>query len=254
MSDDLLLVRLLAVSGASDVRELLRQGAALVTVPVEVLDADSAVRARSVVATRDVEIAMLDLATAGADVGAFVTAARAARQPPLIILVAANRDMARQQAAAGAVGDAIVVRPATADHARALIERCIRLRQARRVLVVDDSSTMRAIVRKVLSGSRFRLEVADAEEGIEALKHIGSGKFDVVFLDYNMPGFNGIETLSEIKRQYPRVEVVIMTANRDEALADRARDAGAAAFLKKPFYPADIDAILHSVFGLWGGK
>ena len=109
---------------------------------------------------------------------------------------------------------------------------------------------MRAIVGAV--GSRFRLEVA--EEGIEALKHIGSGKFDVVFLDYNMPGFNGIETLSEIKRQYPRIEVVIMTANRDETLADRARDAGAAAFLKKPFYPADIDAILHSVFGLWGGK
>jgi len=71
-----------------------------------------------------------------------------------------------------------------------------------------------------------------------------------VFLDYNMPGLNGVETLSEIKRQYPQLRVVIMTSTENDVIAERARAAGAAAFLRKPFYPADIDAILHRLFGL----
>jgi CheY-like chemotaxis protein len=118
------------------------------------------------------------------------------------------------------------------------------------VLVVDDSATMRNIVRKLLTGIRFPLEIAEAEEGIAALKQIASGRFDFVFLDYSMPGLNGIETLSEIKRQYPKVQVVIMTSVQDEAVAERARAAGAAAFLRKPFYPADIDAVLQGIYGL----
>ena len=80
------------------------------------------------------------------------------------------------------------------------------------MLVVDDSPTMRSIVRKILAASRFRLDIAEAQEGIEALKQIASGKFDLVFLDYNMPGLNGVETLSEIKRQFPKLGVVIMTS------------------------------------------
>ena len=71
-----------------------------------------------------------------------------------------------------------------------------------------------------------------------------------MFLDYNMPGLNGVETLAEIKRQSPQ------PAGRDHDLDGGRRGrgagaaAGAAAFLKKPFYPADIDAVLHRIFGL----
>jgi len=150
--------------------------------------------------------------------------------------------------------DGAVIKPTTREEAKALIERCIRVRMPNRVLLVDDSATTRSIVRKILLASRFRLEIAEAQEGLGALKQVGSGKFDLVFLDYNMPGLNGVETLMEIKRQYPRIEVVIMTSTPDEELAQRARAGGAAAFLKKPFFPSDIDAVLHSVFGLRGSR
>jgi CheY-like chemotaxis protein len=118
------------------------------------------------------------------------------------------------------------------------------------VLVVDDSSTMRSIVRKILSASRFRMQVEEASEGIAALKQIASGHFELVILDYQMPGLNGLETLSEIKRKTPQVSVVLMTSGPDEALAERARAAGAAAFLRKPFYATDIDLVMCGVFGL----
>ena len=109
---------------------------------------------------------------------------------------------------------------------------------------------MRSIVRKILSASRFALDVHEAAEGIAALNQLRSGNFGLVFLDYNMPGFNGLETLSEIKRESPNVAVVMMTSTVDNAIADRAHAAGALAFLKKPFYPADIDAVLERYYGL----
>jgi CheY-like chemotaxis protein len=106
---------------------------------------------------------------------------------------------------------------------------------------------MRSIVRKLLSATRFPLEVSEADEGFAALKRVGQA--DLVFLDYNMPGLSGIETLAEFKREKRRVDVVIMTSASDEALPDRAREYGAA-FLKKPFYPADIEAVLCRYYGL----
>jgi DNA-binding NtrC family response regulator len=131
-----------------------------------------------------------------------------------------------------------------------MVEICVRTKFPTRVLVVDDSSTMRSIVRKILTASRFAFDVHEASEGIAALEQLGSGNFGLVFLDYNMPGFNGIETLSEIKRIAPQVSVVMMTSTLDNAIAARARAAGALAFLKKPFYPADIDTVLERHYGL----
>jgi CheY-like chemotaxis protein len=64
-----------------------------------------------------------------------------------------------------------------------------------------------------------------------------------------MPGLNGLETLSEFKREQRRVSVVMMTSTRDKALAQKARLEGAA-FLKKPFFPADIEAVLCGFYGL----
>ena len=74
--------------------------------------------------------------------------------------------------------------------------------------------------------------------------------FDLVFLDYNMPGLNGFDTLLEIRRKTPKVAVVMMTSTADSAIANRAHAAGALAFLKKPFYPADIDRVLENYYGL----
>lgn len=146
--------------------------------------------------------------------------------------------------------DGIVAKPVLIEQANVLINRCIKLRLPSQVLVVDDAATTRNIVRKLLTGIRFPLRVTEAEEGITALKQIATGKLDFVFLDYNMPGLNGLETPSEIKHQYPRVQVVIMTATADDAVAERARRAGAAAFLKKPFFPASIDVVLQGIYGL----
>jgi CheY-like chemotaxis protein len=143
-----------------------------------------------------------------------------------------------------------MARPGNADEARRLVELGARTKIPTRVLIVDDSGTTRAVVRKILSASRFALDVHEASEGIAALGEIGSGHFGLVFLDYNMPGLNGFETLSEIRRTAPDVSVVMMTATVDNKVADRAHASGALGFLQKPFFPADIDAVLERHYGL----
>jgi CheY-like chemotaxis protein len=115
---------------------------------------------------------------------------------------------------------------------------------------VDESGTMRSIVRKILSASHFALDMHEANEGAAALEQLRIGNFGVVFLDYNMPGLNGLETLAKIKRESPNVAVVMMTSLLDDTIADRAHAAGVLAFLKKPFYPADIDNVLERYYGL----
>lgn len=247
MSEDLVSVQILAAFGSSQDCELLRQAAGWAPVPVDVVEGDGAEAACALLASRDIDVAFLDACTPAADLAACLTAARSARRQPFVILVASS---AAEFKAAGAAADGIVAKPARIEQAQVLVQRCIQLRLPSRVLVVDDSLTMRAIVCKLLQGTRFPLQITEAQDGIGALKAIASNKYDFVFLDYNMPGLNGIETLSEIKRQYPRIQVVIMTSAQDEAVADRARSTGAAAFLKKPFYPADIEAVLHAIYGL----
>jgi DNA-binding NtrC family response regulator len=246
---DLVSLRVLLVSPSAADRELMRRGATAASVPVELAEAESIALARKRISAGAIDVVFLDAAIPAEERTICVEQARSSEHKPFVILVAVSAEEAQGLAKEGSA-DSAVVRPTDVGQAKVLVERCARLRLPNRVLVVDDSLTMRGIVRKILQASRFRLELTEAQEGVDALRKIASGKFDLVFLDYNMPGLNGVETLAEIKRHSPELEVVIMTSNASLPVVEQARRAGAAAFLKKPFYPADIDAILQRIFGL----
>lgn len=240
MSGDLLTLRMMVVSASGPWRDAWREGAALASVPIE-FGQGNAADAATKLKKGGYDIVVLDAGLSAPDRDNVIKAARSSTPAPLVA-VAAPPGTGRIDAV-----DTVVPKPNSAAEARGLVERCIRMRLPKRVLIVDDSRTMRSIVRKILSASRFALDVSEAEEGIGALNKLADG-YDLVLLDYNMPGFNGIETLAEIKRVAPRVAVVIMTSTEDDAIAGRAQASGAVAFLKKPFYPADIDAVLDRIY------
>jgi CheY-like chemotaxis protein len=249
MSGDFVSVRILAVCASEPDGDLLRQGATLAASPAFFIHVPTSAAARTALADGNVDIVLLDSAMAERDMKELFNAVRAASRPPSVVLVASTGAAAAGLAAVG-VADAIVVKPPRLQDAKALIDSCMRLKVPTRVLVVDDSSTMRTIVCKILSNGRFPVDVAEATDGIDALKQLGAGKFDFVFLDYNMPGLDGIEMLAEIRRQHPGTEIVMMTSAQEEALAARSRGAGAVGFLRKPFYPTEIDAMLYAFYGL----
>jgi CheY-like chemotaxis protein len=243
MSGDLVSIRMLVIAAAAADQQLWRQAAAMASVPVD-FTAHSPASAAGALAKSGADICVLDAGLPDADQAALIAAARALQPAPLVFMSAPQGSVRRDRI------DGMLSKPSNADEARKLVEICVRAKIPSRVLIVDDSSTMRSIVRKILSASRFTLEIHEVAEGIAALKQLREDNFGMVFLDYNMPGLNGFETLAEIRRESPNVAVVMMTSTVDNAIADRAHAAGALAFLKKPFYPADIDKVLERYYGL----
>ncbi len=247
MSGDLVSLRMLVVTAMPSDQELWRQGAAMAAVPTE-FSAHDAASAIATLAKGGTDICVVDDMLAAAEMTAVINAARASRPAPLVF-VSAPIGRVRPDGT-----DGMLARPTNKDEAHKLADICVRAKMPTRVLIVDDSSTMRGIVRKILSASRFPLDLYEAAEGIAALAQMRAGNFGMVFLDYNMPGLNGLETLSKIRRENPNVAVVMMTSTVDNAIADRAHASGALAFLKKPFYPADIDSVLERYYGLDAAK
>jgi CheY-like chemotaxis protein len=243
MTDDIFSLRAVVVSGSADDQDLFRQAAAPLSVPIETVAASDTVGACNEV-DAGADLVFIDGALASEQISPVIAAARAIKNPPFTMLLTAPGT---------AVGsfetDGVAAKPADIEQARQLIEQSVRIRLPSRVLLVDDSPTMRSIVRKILGATRFPFAVSEAHEGAAALNLVRDGQFDIVFLDYNMPGFDGFETLSEFKRDNRPLNVVMMTSTHDDAVAERARKQGAG-FLKKPFFPADIEAVLCGFYGL----
>jgi CheY-like chemotaxis protein len=230
------------MSPETGVRAHFREAAPSVAVPIEVVEAPDAATACQCLPS-GIDLAYLDGATPPDQVARVIAAARAAAKPPFTMQLAVGAANLAFEA------DGLAGKPSRTEEAKRLLDRSIRVRLPSRVLVVDDSSTMRTIVRKTLAATRFPLDISEADEGFAALKLVGEEDSHIVFLDYNMPGFSGLETLAEFKREKRSVMVVMMTSAATDELADRARALGAS-FLKKPFYPADIEAVLSSFYGL----
>ena len=237
MSGDLFTLRMIVVSDQPQDRDLWRDAARLASVPIDITTTEMG-EGCPIEGKGPLDVVVLDGEVKNWDL--LIKAARALTPRPLVSV--ASPSSAKFEGA-----DAVVRRPKNTEEARKFIEQYVRMRTPKRVLIVDDSTTMRSIVRKILSASRYALEVLEADEGMAALKNIDRG-VELVLLDYNMPGFNGIETLTEIKRVAPQVNVVMMTSTENTKVADQAEASGAAAFLRKPFYPTDIDEILDRLY------
>jgi CheY-like chemotaxis protein len=243
MSDDLLTARALVVSESKSDQELFRKAAALSSIPIEIVSADDAAAACRKL-SEGADLVFLDRALGNARTGRIVSAARAARKPSFTVVLTHG-----QTGVDEFLTDALATKPGNVEEARRLLERSTRVHTPVHALVVDDSSTMRSIVRKILTATRFPVEVSEAADGAAALKLVADVDFDLVFLDYNMPGFSGLETLSELTRERRAMSIVVMTSMSDVAFVGRVYAHGAT-FLKKPFFPADIEAVLARHYGL----
>jgi len=103
-----------------------------------------------------------------------------------------------------------------------------------RILIVDDNASMRAMLSALLRSRAYEV-VAALEDGARIMETIQQQAPDIVCLDYQLPGRDGLEILREIKETTPQIDVVFMTASEDVSVERMAAEAGAAGFLRKPF-------------------
>jgi len=121
------------------------------------------------------------------------------------------------------------------------------------VLIVDDSRSMRAVIKKTISMSGFKMDqCVEAGNGREALDVLAKAWVDVIISDINMPEMNGLELLEELKKDSLLKEIptiVISTEGSEKRIQD-AYDLGARGFIKKPFLPEEIKKVLYEVIGV----
>ena len=107
-----------------------------------------------------------------------------------------------------------------------------------RALVVDDSSAMRAILGMTLKRRGF--EILQAKDGQDALNVLDSrGKVELILIDWNMPGMNGLELLRRIRGlpQYAGTQILMVTTETGIEQMSEALSAGANEYIMKPFTP-----------------
>jgi DNA-binding NtrC family response regulator len=107
------------------------------------------------------------------------------------------------------------------------------------ILIVEDSQSQREMLRDFLLKEGHT--VADAENGEKGIRTVQAGHFDLILLDYKMPGMDGMEVLRQIKAINPEIDVVIITAYSTIETAVGAMKAGAIDYITKPI---ELDALL----------
>ncbi len=110
------------------------------------------------------------------------------------------------------------------------------------MLVVDDEDDFRETFMKRLQ--RRNIDISGAESGEKALELLDEKLFDVVILDVKMPGMDGVETLREMKRKRPLMEVIMLTAHASVESGIEGMKLGAFDYIMKP---ADIDELMDKM-------
>jgi two-component system chemotaxis response regulator CheY len=107
------------------------------------------------------------------------------------------------------------------------------------ILVVDDSPTIRRMVRTAL-GTLADVTFAEAGSGLQAIETLAIQPVQAIVLDLNMPDMHGLDVLKFLRshQQYRSVPVMILTTRGDETSREAALEAGATAYMTKPFSPS----------------
>lgn len=121
-----------------------------------------------------------------------------------------------------------------------------------KVLVADDHAVVRRGLRQILAETPDIMVGGEAPTAHDVLRLVREERWDVVVLDISLPGGNGIDLISDIRRERPGVPVLILTVYSEEQYAVRSIRAGAAGFLTKESAPELLIEAVRKVAG--GGR
>lgn len=117
-----------------------------------------------------------------------------------------------------------------------------------KILIVDDSRTMRKIIKRTLRNAGYgEHDFCEAEDGAEALDTIARRQPDLILCDWNMPEMSGIELLRSMRGNGWNIPFGFITSERTDERRRQARDAGALFLMAKPFTPEAFRHVLAPI-------
>jgi two-component system, chemotaxis family, chemotaxis protein CheY len=119
----------------------------------------------------------------------------------------------------------------------------------KRILIVDDSPTIRKLIKYALRKKDYLTE--EAEDGLDAMEKLSSSEVDLVIVDLNMPNMDGISFVRNLRNSYYNLDlpVVMLTTTNDGDLKKEAYGAGVNMFLNKPIQPEVLIFKIESLLG-----
>jgi two-component system, chemotaxis family, chemotaxis protein CheY len=107
----------------------------------------------------------------------------------------------------------------------------------KKILVVDDSPTVRKLIAYILKKKSYM--IAEAQDGLEAMEKLGGLDVDLIIANLNMPKMDGIEFVKNLRNNYHFMDlpVIMLTTTKDDLLKKHALEAGVNMFLNKPIQP-----------------
>ena len=118
---------------------------------------------------------------------------------------------------------------------------------SKKILVVDDSKSMRSMIAMTLKQDGY--DVSEAEDGVQALEIVKSETFDAVMSDVNMPNMGGIEFVKNLKQisSYKFIPVIFLTTESGQDMKEKGKSVGATGWMVKPFKPESIIKTMQKV-------
>ena len=113
------------------------------------------------------------------------------------------------------------------------------------IVLVEDNPHNRAVFQAALSKSGHQVETA--EDGEQALQVLNANAPDLVLLDLSMPGLSGLDTLKQMKQEFPGLPVLMVSVHSEEQYATRVLGAGAAGYLTKEHIPDRLIPAIRQV-------
>ena len=125
-----------------------------------------------------------------------------------------------------------------------------------RILIVEDSPTMRALLVSALEALDRPVKITEVASGFEALRELPRVAYDLILTDINMPDINGLELVSFVKNNaaFRSIPLVIVSTEGSERDRDKGLRLGADAYLVKPFVPETLQQIAHDLLDRSGRR
>ncbi len=125
------------------------------------------------------------------------------------------------------------------------------------ILVVDDSSTVRAVIKKTLSLAEVPVgQLYEAENGKEALDILGKEWVDLIFSDINMPVMGGVEMIERMREDnmMAAIPVIVVSTEGSATRIEELKSKGVRAYIRKPFTPELVRSVVDDIMGLEDGS
>ncbi|MGL4438224.1 MAG: response regulator [Bosea sp. (in: a-proteobacteria)] len=249
-NDDFSSICVLVADASELARQSVKTAIADVLPGARIIEAVSGPEALAKLRSHNVDAVIIDLTLPTMSGTEVISEARRENIKPFLILTSAIVLPEWGMLATELHAYEFMKKPCMAEDFRTLLTNFARMRMPTRILIADAGDHTRAIVRKVVSASRFSLDVQETDNGGHALKLARNQPFDVVLMDSNLHGINGLEAACQMQARHPDMMVVSILPSKDSGLGQSLKHLGIKHCLHKPFFTRDVDLLLHTAYNL----